>query len=294
MTNRCFLTTYHNYNNPYPYEYHKVIYDYFLENLWRWADLVDTIYIIDSFWNFTDEEKERLTNIKNAVFLKTEINGHFNVQLPYFLPQIKEEEILFMDNDCFIYDRKGVEDWFDKLKDHTAVLTYMTPGSSDTIAEALWKKYPFMKEHNARSFWPNYFAIRKSFWGKDFTIDSYKEQAPFIEGTYIPELDYYTKNGDYGEYWLQWVLDLLKDGNWVEMPIVPNQGFYHRHGFTWAYMLLQKKRDSVSDYWDFIKSQPIDKYLPIFNLYQTIDTKGRFHQEMQEVINDFIKYNPEV
>lgn len=291
MTNRCFLTTYHNYNYPYSYEYHKPIYDYFVDHVDMWKDLVDTIYIIDSHWNFTEEEKKRLQDKIPAVFLPIEIEGHFNVQLPYFLPQIKEEEILFMDNDCFIYERFGVSRWFDLLKYKTAVLSYMEPGSGDNIAHALWKKYPFMKENNARSFWPNHFAIRKSFWGDNFTIESYKEQAPFPTGTYIPELDYTTVVGDYGEYWLQWVLDLLKDGAWTSMPVYPNQGFYHRHGFTWAYMLLQKKKDNDPEYWSFIKQQPIEKYLPILNLYQIIDEKGRFREEMQEIIFDLLKFN---
>mgnify|MGYP001608982552 FL=1 len=289
IMSRAFLTIYHNYTPPYKTEYYKLFYEYFIENLPKWHDLVDTIYIVDDKWHFTQEEKQRAWDIKKEViFWENDIQGHFNEQFKKFFPLIKEDQILHFDNDAFIYDRKGIQTWFDQIGDYDYLAPVQKIVVSDSLQEAIWSKYPKMKTLNANTFEGNQFIITKRFFEWAGEID-YNEYNPFSEGFYIPELDYTTKKGEYGEYACRYYYKIMQRDNWKEMLIVANQGFHHLHSMSWAYLLLSKKATGdVKEYWEFIKSQPIEKSLKIMNWFLTIDVKGKYTDEIKSVIQDVL------
>lgn len=114
---KAFITSFHNYSEGLNTEYYKIFYDYFVNQFPLWGDLVDAVYIIDTNWNFTQEDKERLHKLhKNVTFYKAPEPGHHNKQYQDFLPQIKEDEMLFMDNDVLIFSRQGISDWFEHIR----------------------------------------------------------------------------------------------------------------------------------------------------------------------------------
>lgn len=286
---KAFLSTWHNFEFNYDSQYHEVYYDFFVQQFPLWCDLVDTVYLIDSngTWNWSEKDKQRLWDIKKeVVFHKSTIDGHVDAQVQSFLPQIKEEEILYMDNDCFILDRSGVEDWFMRRKNHDAVLALSPVGS---IREPILKKFPYMRDRNAVSFYFNHFLITKRFFdslGKDLDLMQYH---PFPEGTYIKELDYKTKKDDWCEHNGKLIYQLLAYADWVEMPIYPRQGFHHLHSVSMAYLLLSWKKHGYEGYETFVREQPMEKFLKILNWFQIIDVENRFTKEIQSVIEDLLR-----
>ena len=137
---KALLITYHNYNFPFDTFYHKVIYDYFIHSLPLWQDIFDKIYIIDSKWDFTDDEKKQLTDVKEAVFWKTLGDGHPIIQWPIYIPQVQEDCLMVIDNDVFIYDRKGIQSWFDLLKENDCVYV-------STTTDILWQNHFLITKH---------------------------------------------------------------------------------------------------------------------------------------------------
>ena len=234
---KSYFTIFHNYAHSYGTPYHEVFYDYFIENLPKWYDIFDKIYIVDSFWNFTEEDKYRAWKIKpETIFIKSDISGHMHQQFEKYFPQ--EDMVMYMDNDCFVYDREGIKCWFKNLGDYD--FTAPVAKTSLRLREILWKKCPKLQEKGISTFWGNHFLIRKRFFEKAGKID-WNEYDPFPEGTYLPELDYTTKKGDYGEPACRFYWNIFLGNNWVDMPIVSNQGFHHLHSMSMAYLLIDCK-----------------------------------------------------
>ena len=193
---------------------------------------------------------------------------------------------MYMDNDCFVYDREGIKCWFKNLGDYD--FTAPVAKTSLRLREILWKKCPKLQEKGISTFWGNHFLIRKRFFEKAGKID-WNEYDPFPEGTYLPELDYTTKKGDYGEPACRFYWNIFLGNNWVDMPIVSNQGFHHLHSMSMAYLLIDCKKQGYEDYKKYIEMQPLDKVLQIIGWYELIDTKGRFVKEIREVKEDLLK-----
>ena len=286
---KAHFSAWHNYNFPYTTEYHKVFYDYFVENFPKWCDLVDSVYLVDVSWNFTEEEKKRLTDIKKEVYFIKVKSGFLDDYLVEVVNQIKEEEILFMDNDCFIYDRLGVKRWFDALDGHETSITFS--GGSNIPPPIIFKRFPKLvgiKDEIGNlvcNVWLNHFLFKKS-WFTQFKDLDFEEYHPFPVGTYISELDYTTKEGDYGEYACRFIWKLM-GSDWVEMPLTPDMGFRHFHSATYGYLLLQWVHGGRTEqYQTFIKEQPKDKFFYIMSLYYAIDTKKKYEKEVIKIIKD--------
>lgn len=279
---KAFITSFHNYSEPFKTDYYKIFYDYFVEQFPLWSDLVDTVYIIDTNWNFTIEDTERLTKLhKNVVFYKAPHEGHHNKQYQEFLPQIEEDEMLFMDNDVFILKREGISEWFYSLKNYDAVVTFAPwqkypPGD---LRDPIWKKYP---EIRGRGVYMDscHFLITKKLLSSIDKID-FMNYQPYPEGTYIKELDYTTKKGDWCEFFAPLWFKILERKNWAELIV---DGINHVRGCSYAYLLLSYKKLNLPQYQEFLKNpEPFKKRLEWF---MKIDTKGKYHKEVLEILKD--------
>ena len=271
---RALITTFHNYSESLNTDYYKIFYDYFVESSKYWRDLVDQVYIIDTNWNFTIEDTERI----KAVFYKSSIAGDHAVQYQNFLPQIEEDEIFFMDNDVFIYKREGLKKWFDALKDNDAVISWRDDGS---IKEPAWKKFPIMKKAKATGMESCYFLLTKKVLKKIGSPDfgTYRYEA----GDYIKELDYITKKGDFVDVFGILTYQLLDKGRIKVIAYI--DGCHHERACSYAYLLLSYKKNKMKQYIDNLsfKSNHVPKLLWFWH----IDTKEKHHKEILEIVKDF-------
>ena len=286
---RAYVTEFYNFSSNLNTEYYKLYYDYLVESFRKWYDLVDTAYIIDVNWDFTEEDKQRMWDIKKEViFYKSPILGHHHRQLAHFLPQVIEDYILVMDNDCFVYDREGVEFFFERIPGKDAVVQFSNNGG---LQEAVWNKYPVLKELKAQSLYPNNICFSREFISNK-RHKEWHDTINYPEGTYIKELDYITKKGDWNEGHSGIVWGLAERDNFVSFEPIPNQGFHHLHSVSWAYLLLSYKKlggkDNLQRYWEFIKGQPIEKSLKIMNWFMTIDIENKYTIEIKAVIQDIL------
>lgn len=287
---KAIIVPWHNYAEEDKTDYHKIFYDYFVQQFPLWQDIVDTVYMINTNWNFTDEDKKKLTDIKkDVIFLKKE--GFIHNYFQDVLDVIKEDEIFLMDCDCFIYNRNGIQTWFDTLGDHDCVVT-LSEGNS--LREVVFEKYPYLKQRGTPGIWMNHILLTRKLLGKLQTLDFSKEKPyilfDFEEGTYIPELDYTTKKGDWGEVFCRLIWQIFQH-DWVEMPFLPNQGFKHFHDQHHAYQLLSWRKKNRDYYTKFLQghSSDVEKYTTILSWYLMIDTEGKYAKETKEVLFDFLK-----
>jgi len=290
---RAYITTFHNYSEPFHTDYYKVFYDYFVAQFNLWCDLVDTVYIIDTNWNFTEDDKKRLTDIKKeVVFYKSPIQGHHNKQYQEFLPQIKEDEMLFMDNDVFITKRFGISDWFFKAQNKEAVISWFGYQSSKypqgAIKDPLWNKYPFLKERDVVFMESCHFLLTKKLLkriGKDLDFMNYQ---PFKEGTYIKDFDYHTKKGDWCEFFGLLGYQILSGNNWAEMPTSEyGWGYYHVRACSYVYLLLSYKKLGLPQYGDFLKNFKKEDIIERLVWFYILDKNGKYHKELFEIVKDF-------
>src|SRR3990167_6005036 len=106
---RAVIMSWRNYQ-PYGKEFYDPMWYGFLHNLKLWANEFDKLYILDSQWNFTQEDARQLSLVKdNFEFVITDPADRYYDAYKNFLPQVKEDLVLFLDNDMVIY-KSGVVD----------------------------------------------------------------------------------------------------------------------------------------------------------------------------------------
>lgn len=108
MNTRAILSTWHKYT-PYGGELYKPILNFFLSNLKKYKDEYDQLYLLDSNWGIPESNDYKVIKV--------------NPSLRYYdaykevLPQIKEDLVLFMDNDTLVYKSGIIKRTFDLLEE---------------------------------------------------------------------------------------------------------------------------------------------------------------------------------
>lgn len=247
---------YHLYT-PQGREFYMPLFNNFTENLKLWKDEFDTLYIIDSLYHFTEEEKKQVTDIKpNTIFLDREIDGHHWVQFKWVMPKIKEDAILFLDNDVVIYKKGIVKSWFDKIdKGYDFVGSFDGSGTSKET-----EKYSFLTKSGHKRMGSYYFILTKKLMDKigDYTFEPLPEEGFDSFGKFtLQMLDTNPK-----------IYEIIDDRSSIyfngdKTPEVGlNLGYYHiRAGSSSAYLLATKKYGDIKTYEDYIKTQPKTEYL---------------------------------
>ena len=141
------LTAWHRYT-PYGSEFYAPILDFYLQNMKKYQNEFDMLYILDSNWNIDGIKDE--WGINNIKIIKTDPSLRYYDAYKKVLPEIKEDLVLFIDNDMVIYREGIIKKLFDLLNDYDVVSIYESIG-----------EYKTDKLNGKNKFTPYFFATRK-------------------------------------------------------------------------------------------------------------------------------------
>lgn len=231
---KAVVVAFHNYCWNMDHKYFNVISDFFIESYKKyWKDEVDRVYILDSTWDFNYEDEK-------FEIIKVPENLRYYEAYKQFLPKVKEDMVLFIDNDMVISKQGVVADTFKKLEEGYDVVSVY-----DTIG-----KYRFDALNGQSKFCPYWFATR---------TDLLKKYRYVDWGPNMPEHE--TLGA------LTWAM--LGDGlepyemeeDKTELP-TKGLGYYHiRAGSTVAYLLTHREFGSRETYDEYLKNQPSSELL---------------------------------
>ena len=238
--NKAIVVCMHKYT-PFGGEYYEPIYNYFIGQTTKFRNEFDKLYLVDSNWE-----------IKNAPDFAEVIR--VNPNLRYYeaykeiLPQIKEDLVLFLDNDTVIY-RKGIIDKiFKQLDNFDVVSIYDNCGT-----------YKTDKLNAKNKFTPYLFAIRKELlmkyrdveWGP--AMPEHETLGKLTQVMLEDGLNPYEMEEDKNSIYF----DGIEDGEKGK-----DLGYYHiRSGSVPAYLLATKHYGNPQTYWDYLENQPQREYL---------------------------------
>lgn len=176
-------------------DFFKVLFGYFLHNLNLWVDEFDKVYILDADWNFTKKEKDALAKATNdkGVIMETNPNTPYMQAFKEVLPKIVEDKVLFLHDDTIIYKKGFVKKIFDDLEKYDIVSAFELIG---TLTDKINKKWPAMNGYS--NFASCLFGFKLDVLR---SLEDFEDEAiyQYEAGTYIPELNYTTVDGDWME-----------------------------------------------------------------------------------------------
>ncbi len=234
-------------------QFFQVLFGYFLQNLNRWVDEFDRVYLLDSGWHFNSHERDVLDKATNSkwVIVETNPNTPYMQAFAENLSLIKEDNVLFMHDDTIIYGKGFVKQIFENLTEFDIVSAFEEIG---TLTERINNKWPVMKGYSnfASALFGFKLDMLKPF--KEFPFEA-SYQYPI--NTYIPELDYKTVEGDWVETLGRASITILgKEAKVLQIPQDKSYLFYNtppskeinidtdwhhmRYGFAIARMFTNK------------------------------------------------------
>jgi len=229
---RAVVVAFHNYTYTLDHRYYEPIFNFFMRNFREaWYSEADELYLVDSNWGckYIDPKVKIL-----------EVPQHLRYYDVYkrVLPKIKEDLVLFMDNDMVVY-RKGIVDTtFKKLEEGYHVVSIL-----DTIGKT------FLQLGGKSKFCPYWFATHK------------KLLMEFTNIEWGPEMPEYETLGRLTEEMLKAGVKFFE----VEEDKTDegkNLGYYHiRAGSVPAYLLTTKHFGDPRTYWEYIRNQPASEVL---------------------------------
>lgn len=250
--NRAIVTAFHKYT-PFGDQYYEPIFKHFMDQMNRYRDEFDRLYILDSNWGVTDVPSWT-TVIK--------VNPHLRYFDAYkeVLPQIKEDLVLLLDNDFLIY-RKGIINhvFFIIEQDHR--LPDHVPYDAVSIIDNIGT-YKTDKLKNGNKMCPYLFATRKELLMKYKNIE-WGDHMPHSETLGL--LTEAMLNDNLRPYELEEdksniLFDGTQDGEKSK-----DLGYYHiRSGSLPAYLLATRAEGDRKTYEDYLKHQPKTEYLRQF------------------------------
>ena len=248
------MMSWRNYQ-PYGDEFYRPLWYGFLNNLKLWAHEFDKLYILDSQWNFTQEDIRQLSLVKdNFEIIVTDPSLRYYDAYKKYLPQVKEDLVMYLDNDMVIYKSEVVEKVFailetDQRQNIDGVVTIY-----DTIGE-----YKTEKMRGKNKFCPYLFATRTELLKRYLDVD-WGPDMPYCETLgHLTEkmLEDGIRPFELEEDKSNILFDGTKDGEKSK-----DLGYYHiRAGSTPAYLLAEKKYGNPETYWKYLKEQPKSEYL---------------------------------
>jgi hypothetical protein len=243
---RAIVVPFHKYT-PFGDSYYEPLFDFYLSQLKKFEKEYDKVYFLDSTWNFTDDDYERMKLVKGGI-IKVDPSLRYYDAYKSVLPMIKETAVLFTDNDFIIYKPKMIEDAFAFLDDGYQVVSIY-----DTIGTM---KVDLPDGKN--KFCPYWFCTRKEFLMKYLDVDWGPDAMPYTETFGLlteAMLKDKLKPYEYEEDKNSIYYDGAKDEK-------KNLGYYHiRSGSVPAYLLATKKYGNFDTYWKYINEQPKREYL---------------------------------
>lgn len=249
MKTKAIIVPFHNYT-PFGRKFYQPIEDYFISSMVKYKEEFDHLYILDSQWNFG------VSGLPWITIISTNPSTRYYDVYKSILPQVKEDLVMFLDNDMVIYRERVIFEAFEWLKKYDVASIYDTCGNFKTD-----------KLNGKNKFCPYLFTTRKSLllkyldceWGPSMPEHETLGEltAKMLEaGIHPKELEEDKSNFLFGEK--------LGDRRSKDL------GYYHiRSGSTPAYLLSHRKRGD-NQYWEYLKSQPKSEYLRHFAWYQVL------------------------
>jgi|SRR3990167_9058704 len=235
------ITAFHKYQ-PYGGEYYAPILDFYVQTMKKYKSEYDQLYLVDSNWEIP----------QSPDYAVLKVNPHLRYYDAYksVLPQIKEDLVLFLDNDMVIYKPKVISTIFDRI---TPARSCQLVSIYDTIGERTDQRL------NGKSKFCLYlFATYKNLlmkyrdcewgpvhWGETLSELTYKILDNELSGNYEQEED---KSSIY--------FDGVQDGEKSK-----DLGYMHIRSGSVPSVLLAWKENAPQTYWEYIKGQPKTEYL---------------------------------
>lgn len=231
----CIVTSFHNYTSMFNHKYFDVLLDYYIDNLRKWDDEVDKVYLLDSGWGIkTDHPKVEV--------VESDPNKRYYEAYKWILPQIKDDKVLFLDNDMVIWKKGVVKNAFDILDEgYDVVSIYDTCGT-----------YKTDKLNGNNKFCPYFFCTKRELLMKYLDI----EWAPLMpEYETLGLLTHKMLDDGIKPY------EIKEDKDSIYFDGTKDKGkklgYYHiRAGSTPAYLLTHKHFGDKKTYDDYIKTSP--------------------------------------
>lgn len=296
---RAVMVFFHNYVPALDRKYYNVLRDGFLAGINKSRDEFDRLYVIDSNCDFSETEKhdiEEQVMVDSVVFIKPDFEFWTNAHR--LLDFVEEDTLAMMHQDMMIFKHGILESVFNKIESGHDIVSVLDPTGS--LKDKITEKWPVMNG-NAK-FCLYLFGMRVALLK---TIGSFSFDCSFYPlGTYIKELDYTTKEGDWSEALGDLTIKILgKGGNVFELEEDKtswyfedikgenergkNLGYYHiRAGGTVSFLLGHRNLGNNQTYQEYIKNQPTTETLRHFAWAWIIDTNHKITKDILEVAAD--------
>lgn len=252
---RAILTCFHSYT-PYGQEFYEPLLDFYLQQMRKYQDEYDMLYLIeDDNWRLDPAKLEGM----RAKIVHVDSSLRYYDAYKAVLPQVEEDSVLLLDDDMTIYTPKKIGLAFKILSEWTQDVVTIT----DNIGT-----FETHKLAGNNKFCPYFFAARKELLLK------------YLDVGWAPDMPYCETLGHLTEA-------MLKDD--VRVMIYPEDksnilfdgtqdgdkskglGYYHiRAGSTPAYLLATKTYGDIETYKSYLKNQPRSEYLRQFAWYYYI------------------------
>ncbi len=205
-------------------QFFQVLFGYFLQNLKLWQDEYDRVYFLDSGWKFDVKEKEAINDAtaSKGIIIETNPNTPYMQAFQENLPLIKEDKVLFLHDDTVIHKKGFVKRIFDDLNEFDIVSAFEEIG---TFTKRINDKWPVMNGYS--NFATALFGFKLDML-KPFDNFPFEASYKYPVGTYIPELDYTTLDGDWVETLGRASITIL--GKWAKVKQIPQDKTYIWYG----------------------------------------------------------------
>lgn len=278
---RAILVNFRRYT-PYGEEFYAPILDFFMFQMAKFQDEFDMLYLLDSNFDIGSVKEE--WGISKVKITKVDPSLTYSDAYKSVLPEIKEDLVLFMDNDMVVYKPGKIDQTFALLSGIDSEESDMSRlpdvvSIFDTIGE-----YKTDKMNGKNKFCSYWFATRKELLEKYKDID-WNSHMPHSETLgYLTEamLNDGIKAYEWEEDKSNILFDGIQDGEKSK-----DLGYYHiRAGSTPAYLLAEKTYGNKETYESYIKNQPKSEYLRqmAWYMWMCIVTKN------DEIIDDLADF----
>lgn len=258
---RAIMVAFHKYQ-PYGDQYYKPILDHFIEQMTRYQDKYDKLYIIDSNWKVIDSgfDPSIFPSMSEKIqIIYTDPNKRYYDAYKEALPQVKEDLVLLMDNDFIVYKNGIIRKAFDRVTPmkHCVLVSIM-----DTIGT--WKS----EELNlGNKFCPYFFITHKNLLMK-YTNIEWGPEMPDFETLGRLTKEIVDNQSNQGIYEMEDDKSNISFYGQQDGENSKDLGYYHvRAGSTPAVLLAW--RDNAPDtYREYLHNQPQAEYLRQCTWYQ--------------------------
>lgn len=269
---------FHKYQ-PYGAEFYEPILDYFINNLVKFKDEFDHVYFVDSNWGINPEKLKDLS----ATILKVDASLRYYDAYKEILPQVKEDLVLFMDDDTVTYKSGAIATTFALLQD---------PGNFDvaTIYDTIGT-YKTDKMNGRNKFCPYWFATKTELLKKYLRVD------------WAPHLPHSETLGLLTQAMLNHNLrpfeipedksGIMFDGSeqYPEQHVEGGRGYYHIRSGSVPALLLAYKYNDAEKFYDYIEHQPRNEFLRQFAWYSQMP--GIDTDKLYNIIVDDLQISPD-